>query len=154
MQVKALLLCTLFTLGACQTATPEPEPSSTSQVDAASGLVSYVLTYDQDISEAALQRKCDNLNCTQVIYGIIKAIVVVQDPTGVQTLSEDPLLTATTRIPRSASISQPPLSKMWAQPIKGTGGLVIEDGPVDQIGGCGSVTQQCTFGHAVLTSGR
>ncbi len=57
MQVKALLLCTLFTLGACQTATPEPEPSSTSQVDAASGLVSYVLTYDQDISEAALQRK-------------------------------------------------------------------------------------------------
>lgn len=98
MQSKALFLLSLFTLAvlvASQTATPEPEPASSSSVDPASGLVSYVLTYDDNISEEALQRKCQNLNCTQVIYGVIKAIVVTQDPTGVQTLSEDPLLTAT-----------------------------------------------------------
>ncbi len=96
MQIKALLLLSLLSLVACQVPTPEPEPeSTTSQVDASSGLVSYVLTYADDITELALQRKCDNLNCTQVIFGVIKAIVVTEDPTGVQVLSEDPLLTAT-----------------------------------------------------------
>ena len=54
-----------------------------------------MLTYHQSITRAALQRKCDNLNCTQVIYGVINAIVVTQDPTAVTTLSDDPSLTAT-----------------------------------------------------------
>lgn len=94
MQIKTLLLCTLFALVTGQVPTPEPEPSSAVQTNA-DGLVSYVLTYDQSISRAALQRKCDNLNCTQVIYGVINAIVVTQDPTAVTTLSEDPSLAAT-----------------------------------------------------------
>ena len=95
MQVKALLLCTSFALVISQP-TPKPEPeSSVEHTDPSSGLVSYVLTYDDNISEVALNRKCANLNCTQLIYGVIKAIVVTRDPTAVQTLSDDPLLTAT-----------------------------------------------------------
>ena len=95
MQIKALFLCTLLAVVACQP-TPEAEPeSSAQQTDPSSGLVSYVLTYDDNISEVALNRKCENLNCTQVIFGVIKAIVVTKDPTAVQTLSDDPLLTAT-----------------------------------------------------------
>ena len=95
MQVKALLLCTLFALVITQP-TPEPEPeSSAAQTDPGSGLVSYVLTYDDTISEEALNRKCANLNCTQVIYGVIKTIVVTRDPIAVHTLSDDPLLSAT-----------------------------------------------------------
>lgn len=58
------------------------------------GTISYVLTYSQNITEAALQAKCANLNCTRVIYGIVKAIVVEQDPTAISTLSVDPLLNA------------------------------------------------------------
>lgn len=95
MQIKALLLCTLLALVIAQP-TPEPEPeSSATQTDPGTGLVSYVLTYDADITEAALRRKCANLNCTQVIYGVINALGVTRDPTAVQTLSDDPLLTAT-----------------------------------------------------------
>ena len=82
------------TTGAANDGASASSTSSTSTTDPASGLVSYVLTYDDNISEDALKRKCENLNCTQVIYGVIKAIVVTQDPTGITTLSEDPLLTA------------------------------------------------------------
>ena len=112
MQVKALSLFCLFTVVRCQVGPPgatgatgatgapglnsdDAGAESTAQVDPSTGLVSYVLTYDDNISREALQRKCDNLNCTRVIYGIINAIVVTQDPTGVQTLSEDPLLSDT-----------------------------------------------------------
>ena len=92
MQVKTLFLLSLLALTAAQSGDIEPE--STPQVDPSTGLVSYVLTYDQGITREALQRKCDNLKCTRLIYGVINAIVVNQDPTGIQTLSEDPSLSA------------------------------------------------------------
>lgn len=93
MQIKALLLFSLFALIAAQPSTPATTPESVSQENA-DGLVSYVLTYDSEITEEALQVKCKDLNCTQVIYGIIKAIVVMQDPEGLSALSVDPALTA------------------------------------------------------------
>lgn len=94
MQIKALFLFAVFTLAGCQQATPEPATTESSTVDPTTGLVSYVLTYNSNISYAALEAKCHNLNCTQIIDGVIEAIVVTRDPTGVQTLSDDPLLTA------------------------------------------------------------
>ncbi len=102
MQIQALFLLSLFALAASQSglaqdtagveAVTDAGAESSSTIDPASGLVSYVLTYSDDITREALQRKCDNLKCSQIIFGIIKAIVVVQDPTGVQALSEDPSL--------------------------------------------------------------
>lgn len=87
MQVKALFLCTLLAIAAAQ----DGASSQTQQTDA-QGLVSYVLTYDATISYATLKKKCDNLKCTRIIFGVVNAIVVSQDPTAVQTLSDDPLL--------------------------------------------------------------
>ena len=91
MQVKALLLLSLLALAAAQT-TPEPEPESTSS-ESKNGLVSYILTYSQDMTCEALNTKCKDLNCTTVICGIVKQLVVMQDPTGVSALSIDPALT-------------------------------------------------------------
>lgn len=93
MQTKALLLLALLCV-TCVRSQDGAKPDTTSSVDPSTGLVSYLLTYDAGISRAALQRKCDNLKCTRVIYGVINAIVVTQDPTGIQTLSEDPSLSA------------------------------------------------------------
>ena len=92
MQVKALLLFTLFALAAGQP-TPEPEPESTSSSESSNGLVSYIVTYSQDLSCEALNTKCKDLNCTTVICGIVKQLVVMQDPEGVSALSIDPALT-------------------------------------------------------------
>jgi len=90
MQVKALLLLSLLSLIAA-TPTPEPEPV-TSSSEGSNGLVSYILTYDQDLTCAALETKCKNLNCTSIICGVVKQLVVMQDPTGLSTLSVDPSL--------------------------------------------------------------
>ena len=91
---KILLLLALCTLAAAQYADNngipyEGPPTVTKNKD---GLVEYVLTYDQNTTRAALDRKCKNLDCIRVIFGIVKAIVVRYDPSGVETLSEDPLL--------------------------------------------------------------
>ena len=92
MQVQALFLLALLAIVTCQPSTPETTPESVSQENS-DDLVSYVLTYDSQITEEALNVKCKDLNCTHVIYGIIKAIVVMQDPEGLSALSVDPALT-------------------------------------------------------------
>ncbi len=102
MQIKALLLCCVLALAVTRAQVTPPGPPDQNgiaqpQAEAepgADGMVEYVLTYDNDITLDALQRKCVNLNCTRLIYGIVKAIVIDTDPTGVTTLSDDPLLTA------------------------------------------------------------
>ena len=43
---------------------------------------------------ASLEIKCHNLNCTRIIYGVINALVVNEDPTAVLALSADLLLGA------------------------------------------------------------
>ena len=92
MQVTALLMLALLTVSRGQ-ATPEPtnEPQALQEANP-DGSVSYLLTYEQDITYSALETKCHNLNCSRVIYGIINALVVDRDPTAVSTLSADPLL--------------------------------------------------------------
>ncbi len=87
MQIQALLLFSLLALSSAQP-TPEPEPESTSS-ESSDGLVSYILTYSQTLSCEALQTKCKDLNCTAVICGIVKQLVVMQDPEGVSALSVD-----------------------------------------------------------------
>ena len=91
MQVKALLVLSLLSL-ACAASPPEPEPETTSSEESSSGLVSYILTYSQDLSCAALETKCKNLNCSSIICGVVKQLVVLQDPSGLGTLSVDPSL--------------------------------------------------------------
>lgn len=144
MQVKALLLFALFTLAVAQNASPEPEPQAEGNSD---GTVSYVLTYSQNITRSALTTKCQNLNCTRIIYGIVKAIVVSYDPTAASTLSEDPLLDAahqnidvslhytlsSTVLPRTIASTQPawhldrinqyalPLDGLYANNLTGVG---------------------------------
>ena len=59
------------------------------------GEVSYIPTYSEDIILVALQNKCKNLNCTRIIHGVINALVVMQDPSGLSSLSVDPALQAT-----------------------------------------------------------
>ncbi len=98
MQITALLLFSLFTLSLAQNVvpqTPSDAEAPPAQEEAnTNGTVSYVLTHSDDITEAALQEKCQNLNCSRIIYRIIKGIVVNTDPTAVNTLSVDPLLNA------------------------------------------------------------
>jgi len=95
MQIAALLLLSLFSLGQAQVATPEAtaEPQALAEANP-DGSVSYLLTYDEQITYSALQTKCHNLNCTRIICGVINALVVDRDPTAVSTLSADPLLSA------------------------------------------------------------
>ena len=92
MQIKTLFLLSLLSL-ASASAPPEPEPETTSSSESSDGLVSYILTYNQDLSCSALETKCKNLNCTQIICGVVKQLVVQQDPSGLGTLSVDPSLT-------------------------------------------------------------
>ncbi len=87
MQIQALLLLSLFALG------NGPQSQALQEADP-DGSVSYLLTYDQDITYTALQTKCHNLNCTRIIYGIINTLVVNRDPTAVSTLSDDPVLSS------------------------------------------------------------
>lgn len=51
--------------------------------------VPYVLTYDPSTTQADLETKCRNLNCSAIYSNVIKAILVDQDPTGIQALSDD-----------------------------------------------------------------
>lgn len=90
MQITALLMLTLLTVSNAQP-TPEAEPETTSS-ESSNGLVSYILTYSQSLSCEALQTKCRDLNCTSVICGVVKQLVVMQDPEGVDALSVDPAL--------------------------------------------------------------
>lgn len=90
MQIQTLLLLSLLALSNAQPA-PEAEPE-TSSSETANGLVSYILTYSQDLSCEALDTKCRDLNCTAVICGVVKQLVVMQDPEGVSALSIDPAL--------------------------------------------------------------
>jgi len=54
--------------------------------------VSYILTYSQDLTCQSLQTKCKDLNCSSVICGVVKQLVVMQDPEGVSAVSIDPAL--------------------------------------------------------------
>ncbi len=90
MQIAALLMLALLTVSHAQP-TPEAEPETTSS-ESSNGLVSYILTYSQSLSCEALQTKCKDLNCTAVICGVVKQLVVMQDPEGVSALSVDPAL--------------------------------------------------------------
>ncbi len=94
MQITALLLCTLFTLGAAQQQTVEasPEPQALSEANP-DGYVSYLLTYVEAITYAALETKYHNLNSTRIVHGVINALVD-RDRTVVSTLIADPLLSA------------------------------------------------------------
>ncbi len=94
MQIKALLLLSLLSLVAA-VPSPEPEPETTSSQEGSDGLVSYILTYTQDLTCGALETKCKNLNCTRIICGVVKQLVVLQDPSGLSTLSVDPSLSTT-----------------------------------------------------------
>lgn len=102
MQIKALLVCCVLALTAAQI-TPTTDTTTADQdgfkpqapavaQPGSDGTVEYVLTYDQDITREALERKCKNLKCSRVIFGIVKALVVKQDPTEVSALADDPLL--------------------------------------------------------------
>lgn len=101
MQIKALFLCALFTLSSAAPSSQqgttqipaETEPPATAEASP-DGQVEYLLTYSQNITESALQTKCKNLNCTRLIYGVINALVVSYDPSGINTLSVDPLLSS------------------------------------------------------------
>ncbi len=91
MQVQALLLLLLLALSSAQVS-PEAKPKlSTSKT--ASGLVSCILTYSQTLTCEALETKCRDLNCTSIICGAVKQLVVMQDPHGVSALSIGPALT-------------------------------------------------------------
>ncbi len=92
MQIKTLLLLSVLTVAWAAQTPPEPQPETTSSQEASDGLVSYILTYSQDLTCGALETKCKNLNCTQVIFGVVKQLVVLQDPSGLDTLSVDPSL--------------------------------------------------------------
>lgn len=104
MQVKTLFLCCMFALTCAQQnstgsdAAPELPGPEEHPVERAEpnpdGQVQYLLTYSENITEAALYKKCHNLNCTRVIYGVINALVVSYDPSGVNTLAVDPSLNA------------------------------------------------------------
>ena len=90
MQITALLLLSLLAVSNAQP-TPEAEPETTSS-ESSNGLVSYILTHSQSLSCEALHTKCKDLNCTAVICGVVKQLVVMQDPEGVSALSVDPAL--------------------------------------------------------------
>lgn len=99
MQIKALLLlalCTLSYAASPQTSTQTPsetEPPALAEANP-DGNIEYLLTYSQNITEVALQRKCADLNCTRVIYGVVNALVVSYDPAAASTLSLDPSLSS------------------------------------------------------------
>ena len=92
MQIKTLLLLSLLSLAFAAQAPPEPEPETTSSSEGSDGLVFFILTYSQDLSCSALETKCKKLNCTRIICGVVKQLVVLQDPSGLGTLSVDPSL--------------------------------------------------------------
>jgi len=92
--MKIFLFFLLLALVYGQSSVPEPTAESSVAEANPNGMVSYYLSYSQNTTQEALQAKCHNLNCTRIIYGIVKAIVVDYDPTAVSTLSEDPLLDA------------------------------------------------------------
>jgi len=63
-----------------------------SSSEASNGLVSYILTYSQTLSCESLETKCKDSKCTSIICGVVKQLVVMQDPEGVSALSVDPAL--------------------------------------------------------------